>query len=55
MDKNKLKVLVEKLKKLVSELESEIYSDVSAYTNNQSIPIMDYDEVFYGDDDGYPD
>ena len=39
------------LKEVVEELESEIYSDVEAY---QSVPVVDYEEVFE-DDDGYPD
>ena len=35
MDKGKLKVLLFDLKGIVSELESEIYSDVDAYTNKK--------------------
>ena len=31
MEKDKLKVLLSKLKELVTELESEVYSDVDAY------------------------
>ena len=55
MDKGKLKVLLFDLKGIVSELESEIYSDVDAYTNSKAFSgIKDYDEVF-DDDDGYPD
>lgn len=55
MDREKLKLIVKNLKSLVAALESEVYSDVRAYTyeNNQR-PVMDYDEVFE-DDDGYPD
>ena len=55
MDREKLKLIVRNLKSLVAALESEVYSDVRAYTyeNNQR-PVMDYDEVFE-DDDGYPD
>ena len=55
MDKERLKLIVRNLKSLVDALESEVYSDVKAYTydHNQK-PIMDYDEVFE-DDDGYPD
>ena len=33
MDKGKLKVLLFDLKNIVNELESEVYSDVEAYTN----------------------
>ena len=52
MDKAKLKVLIKDLKKIVSELESEIYSDTETY--------LSYDEIakctpFSEDDDGYPD
>ena len=58
MEKDKLKVLLSRLKELVTELESEVYSDVDAYKVSPEdctpFPIMDYDEVF-NDDDGYPD
>ena len=61
MNKAKLKVLVMALKEIVEELESEVYSDVDAYTTRQenyddpaANYITDYDEVF-DDDDGYPD
>ena len=55
MDKGKLKVLLFDLKGIVSELESEIYSDVDAYTNKKkdyafSSPPTSYDEVFEDDD-----
>lgn len=55
MEKERLKLIVKNLKSLVAALESEVYSDVRAYTyeNNQR-PQMDYDEIFE-DDDGYPD
>ena len=52
MNRGKLKVLVMALKEVVEELESEIYSDVEAYS--QQVPVGEYDEVF-DDDDGYPD
>tara|TARA_B100000287_G_scaffold376955_1_gene378457 strand:- start:480 stop:638 length:159 start_codon:yes stop_codon:yes gene_type:complete len=52
MEKDKLKLIVRNLKSLVAALESEVYSDVKAYTYEK--PHMDYDEVFE-DDDGYPD
>ena len=55
MDKEKLKLIVRNLKSLVDVLESEIYSDVKAYTYENNVsPIGDYDEIFE-DDDGYPD
>ena len=58
MEKGKLKVLVMALKEIVQELESEVYSDVEAYSpkNYEEIVnhLKDYDEVFK-DDDGYPD
>ena len=61
MDKEKLKLIVRNLKSLVDILESEVYSDIDAYTaqqENYDDPaanfITDYDEVF-DDDDGYPD
>ena len=55
MNKAKLKVLIMALKEVVSELESEIYSDVDAYKNSEAFtPPKDYDEL-YDDDDGYAD
>ena len=58
MDKDKLKVLISRLKTLVMEIESEVYSDVEAYMPqdiaHHSLTISDYDEIF-NDDDGYPD
>ena len=54
MDKEKLKLIVNNLKLLVDSLESEVYSDVSAYKYQGTTSITDYDEVFE-DDDGYPD
>ena len=52
MDRTKLKGLIKQLKKIVSELESEVYSDTELY--------LSYDEIakctpFVEDDDGYPD
>ena len=54
--REKLKLIVRNLKLLVDALESEVYSDVDAYSNSKafSSQIADYDEVF-DDDDGYPD
>ena len=55
MDKEKLKLIVRNLKLLVDSLESEVYSDVSAYKYVNKTPhLTDYDEIF-DDDDGYPD
>jgi len=55
MDKERLKLIVRNLKSLVDALESEVYSDVQAYTYENNVsPIGDYDEIFE-DDDGYPD
>ena len=51
MDKAKLKLIVKNLKLLVDSLESEIYSDVSAYKYEDIAPhLTDYDEVFEDDD-----
>tara|TARA_B100000029_G_C17388583_1_gene892527 strand:+ start:72 stop:248 length:177 start_codon:yes stop_codon:yes gene_type:complete len=54
--RERLKLIVKNLKLLVDSLESEVYSDVDAYSNSKALspPITDYDEVF-DDDDGYPD
>ena len=55
--RERLKLIVKNLKLLVDALESEVYSDVDAYSNLKaftSSKITDYDEVF-DDDDGYPD
>ena len=54
MNKGKLKVLVMALKEVVSELESEIYSDVDAYKQSNYEEhvgeIANYDEVFEDDE-----
>jgi|TARA_Y100000748_G_scaffold40258_1_gene29708 hypothetical protein len=51
MDKEKLKVIIQNLKLLVDSLESEVYSDVSAYKYEDIAPhLTDYDEVFEDDD-----
>ena len=54
--REKLKLIVRNLKLLVDALESEVYSDVDAYSTSKAYapPLNDYDEVF-DDDDGYPD
>ena len=54
MDRDKLKLIVKNLKLLVDSLESEVYSDVTAYKYQRTTPISDYDEI-WDDDDGYPD
>ena len=57
MDTERLKLIVKQLKLLVDSLESEVYSDVDAYTSELpafSAPRNDYEEIF-DDDDGYPD
>ena len=63
MEREKLKILLGKLKGLIEEIESEVYSDTSAYIDNREnfddppsyyAPVSDYDEIF-NDDDGYPD
>ena len=55
LKKERLKLIVRNLKSLIDALESEVYSDVDAYSNSKAFSkITDYDEVF-DDDDGYPD
>lgn len=56
MEREKLKILLGKLKGLIEEIESEVYSDVDSYTEGFSpLPVEgDYDEI-YNDDDGYCD
>ena len=59
MDKQKLKELLNTLKHLVNELESEVYSDPGSYTEGVVTLNLDYGEVlkYYqtNDDDGAPD
>ena len=52
MEKDKLKLIVRNLKLLVDALESEVYSDVEAYTQPLETlpPLPDYDEVFEDDE-----
>tara|TARA_R100001460_G_scaffold14004_6_gene31527 strand:- start:271 stop:462 length:192 start_codon:yes stop_codon:yes gene_type:complete len=63
MDRERLKLIVRNLKLLVDSLESEVFSDTSAYIDKREnfddpasyyAPISDYEEIF-NDDDGYPD
>ena len=51
MERDKLKLIVRNLKLLVEALESEVYSDVDAYKNEQAFSSapLDYDEMY---DDG---
>ena len=54
MRKKKLKDIFNRLRSIIDELESEIYSDPAAYTK----PVGDPKFGFYApgeDDDGYPD
>ena len=51
MNREKLKLIVRNLKLLVDALEAEVYSDVdSARASQYQEPMVDYDEVFEGDD-----
>ena len=52
MEKEKLKLIVRNLRLLVDALESEVYSDVEAYTHSETTlpPLADYDEVFEDDE-----
>jgi len=52
MEKDNLKAILRQLKMIVDALESEVYSDVSAYTKNEDYlpPLADYDEVFEDDE-----
>ena len=54
--RERLKLIVRNLKLLVDSLESEVYSDLYAYSYSKAFSpkIADYDEVF-DDDDGYAD
>ncbi len=54
MDKERLKLIVQNLKLLVDSLESEVYSDLSAYKYESTPHLTDYNEAS-DDDDGYPD
>ena len=55
MDKKNLKKLLGELKTVMTEIESEVYSDPSAYTSNVStLPDGCY-TIDDDDDDGYPD
>jgi len=53
MEQNRIKELIAALENIVDMLKSEVYSDPSAYIDYTEL--SDYDEIFVGDDDGYPD
>ena len=59
LKKERLKLIVRTMKLLLDSLASEVFSDVDAYRyenyKEMNPTINDYDEVFDGDDDGYPD
>ena len=56
MDKAKLKTVVKDLKSLLTVLESEVYSDVGAYTANQpKDTLVKSPYLTLQDDDGYTD
>lgn len=56
MDQEKLKLIVRNLESLVNCLKSELESDQKPDLNYEEIApyLQDYDEVFYDDEDGYP-
>ena len=58
LKKERLKLIVRNMKLLLDSLESEVFSDVDAYSyenyKQMNPKLDDYDEVF-DDDDGYPD
>ena len=52
MDRGKLKNIVKSLQSLLDVLESEVYSDVNAYSTNGTNHAYTQGR---DDDDGYPD
>ncbi len=56
MEKDNLKAIIRNLRLLLDALESEVYSDPSAYMDKREnfddeyYPLADYDEVFEDDD-----
>lgn len=52
MEKSKLKQIIRDLKAVVSELESEVYSDTSKYLERPQTLGFDISD---NDDDGFPD
>lgn len=55
MDKDRLKLIIKNLESLVECLKSEVYSEPEAYIQRDCPEIIDYDEVYIEDDDGYQD
>jgi len=55
MERDRLKLILRNLKLLIESLESEIYSDVQAYTDTRENYDDPIDYSIYNDDDGYPD
>ncbi len=55
MEKEKLKAVVKNLKSLVNVLESEVYSDVDAYTTKIRTQLKEPHYDSCDDDDGYTD
>tara|TARA_Y100000022_G_scaffold189591_1_gene188993 strand:- start:185 stop:415 length:231 start_codon:yes stop_codon:yes gene_type:complete len=49
MDKSRLKVLVQELENLLSELKVEVYADKDSYLDGEGY------YTYSDDDDGYPD
>jgi hypothetical protein len=54
MDREKLKLIYKNLKSLLNVLESEIYSDTTAYNTQENFDDPAHYSSTY-DDDGYPD
>jgi hypothetical protein len=55
MERDRLKLILRNLKLLIESLESEIYSDVQAYTDTRENYDDPIDYSIHNDDDGYPD
>ena len=55
MEKARLKLIVKNMKLLVDSLESEIYSDPEAYTNQPDYAKIGLTYREDNDDDGYTD
>jgi hypothetical protein len=55
MEKDRLKSIVQNLKLVIETLESEIYSDVKAYTDTRENYDDPIEYLNNDDDDGYPD
>jgi hypothetical protein len=51
MDREKLKLIIRNMELLLDSLKAEIFSDVQAYKAKSNQKIIDYDEIFGGDDD----